>query len=331
MKKYIIATTVMLSFLIGCSFSKDNNKGKTQQITEQSPEDIFSIVKHGSVEDLIEELKKYNPYQLTYASKDGRSLLQVSVDRGSTEVASILLNAGASPYYPDSNGKSFYSSFEDSNVISTSIEAHIAKGSTSYLAKEFSYSRPDKIQYFIRQVNQHLLPCDQTLAQLLNSNDGPANVSLFLSEVKNCEQTIIRKNVKYIFESATKNFLVKNNISGPDYLKILNTIPESFKYDLIYVKTISKSPSWEIGVHPEVVLNTLRKYYPDKIALILSELQKKRLHNEPAFALVSSKEKYTPMGNLNEYFHSPRQYSLIEEPIIQIINPTLLEDDGDNL
>ncbi|QDK46809.1 hypothetical protein DOM22_17420 [Bdellovibrio sp. ZAP7] len=331
MKKNIIASMVMLSFLIGCSFSKDSNKVKTQQITSPPPEDIFSIVKRGSIDDLIEELKKYTPYDLTYASKDGRSLLQVSVDRGSTEVASILLNAGASPYYPNSNGKSFYSSFEDSNVIGISIEAHIAKGSTSYLAKEFSYSRPDKIQYLIRQVNQYLLPCDQTLVQLLNSSEGHANISLFLSEVKNCEQTTIRKNVKYIFESATKNFLVKDNISGPDYLKILNTIPESFKYDLINVKSISKSSSWEIGVHPEVVLNILRKYYPNKIDPILAELQKKRTNNEAAFALVSSEEKYTPMANLGEYFRSPNQYSLIEESIIQKINPVLLEDDEDIL
>lgn len=120
MKKVILAQTIVMTVLMGCSFSKDTDKfthAMTVQTTERTSNSLQNIILFEPKSALVEALKNKNAQQINSHFADGSTPLENAANRGNEDIIRLLIKAGASPFIVNrTSGSSLF--LESLKVIS---------------------------------------------------------------------------------------------------------------------------------------------------------------------------------------------------------------------
>ncbi|WP_374034051.1 hypothetical protein ACES2I_15865 [Bdellovibrio bacteriovorus] len=109
MKKVILAQTIVMTVLMGCSFSKDQDKPAIlpeapliQSITENT---FQKLILEAELQDLKEAIQSKSYAELNQNFPDGSTPLENGALRGDAEIIQQLVKFGASPFVANSSTK----------------------------------------------------------------------------------------------------------------------------------------------------------------------------------------------------------------------------------
>ncbi|ASD62554.1 ankyrin repeat domain-containing protein [Bdellovibrio bacteriovorus] len=111
MKKVILAQTIIMTVLMGCSFSKDQNKPAVPSETPlaqsaKTPENAFQkLILEAELHDLKDAIQTKSQADLNQNFPDGSTPLENAALRGDVEVIRHLAQLGASPFVANTTTK----------------------------------------------------------------------------------------------------------------------------------------------------------------------------------------------------------------------------------
>jgi len=175
MKKAIITSIVTMSFLIGCSFSKRSQNDDSGNLANSSMS-LAQKVMLLDIAALRTELKKETKQSLNKLDPKGRTLFDIAKARGNHEIVPLLIEAGCSPYLPNSAGESPYNSNDPYRL--NNYDSWYAQSFTSalYILGNTGWTS------LSAAVNAYELSCDAAINAILNQNKPAVSLSDFLED-----------------------------------------------------------------------------------------------------------------------------------------------------
>lgn len=189
MKRVIsLLAASLMTLLIGCSFSKDNDPivRESKENKEINLKDLAKIkdsesaIKYLPEENIRDYFKDTSSKDLNAPFASGKTAIEVAYERGNTNVLKDLLSIGASPYVP--NSKTGISPFERALAIKTpETISVITNDSTFYLFWKYLRVQRQKSSIllskknyaeFLAEFNEKHLPCDVYLEDLIQKRSS---------------------------------------------------------------------------------------------------------------------------------------------------------------
>ncbi|NUN05611.1 MAG: ankyrin repeat domain-containing protein [Bdellovibrio sp.] len=203
MRKVITSVALyLMTLLMGCSFSKDKdqsttNSKETNQVSLKElvqVNDTESAIKHLPEEGIRDYFKDIPSKELNTPFTNGKTPIQVALERGNINVLKDLLSLGASPYVP--NSKTGMSPLENPPSENTKdARTAMAKDSVGTLIGNYLFLQKRKASTFLLNKNyseylsnfyEKHLPCDVLLEDLIRGKrdrSSPGVPSEFLKKI----------------------------------------------------------------------------------------------------------------------------------------------------
>lgn len=275
MKKVILAQTIVMTVLMGCSFSKETGKEHLIEANKvQKEEDSFqSAILTASSVTLQEILATKSPSQMNINFADGSTPLENAALRGNRDIAKLVIKAGGSPF--KINSKTGVSIFLESvPATKTSLRSSsilLEKYMINGLAKRFISKNIDN---FVGTRNY------DGLLEYLELLEVPASIVL--------------NNFKYSRYERIPAPVVARLISLPSFIND-QTVSQTLKDPVDLFKKILEDQLET--PHPSLsLLEFLTHKYPEKIFGIryYCEQEDITFYVNPALLLNGRNAKYKP-------------------------------------
>lgn len=301
MKKEITIPFVLMSFLIGCSFSKSNEKNLTATNVSQ-PKTLNEKVRFLSIDSLRAELKNESATKLNKLDENGNTLFDIAMERGSIDVIRELIAAGYSPFLPNNLGISLYNRTPNDPFL------------TNVLYNQENISSLRAIQLrgnwkaLSNAVNTYEISCDSALHALFSmlADEPPITLSRFLNETKNCKHSVQNEKAQKFFQDIVNKYLRSNLKDFSDVLSLMRNIPKDSQYIKIY-------SGGEYHVHPIILLNLLQELGPAKAQFAISEMEKILTPNDEVLRFVWTDNSKNQLSRVLAYFGDNLNESILND------------------
>lgn len=300
MKKVISTGIVLMTVLMGCSFTKPTKDATS--IAQQK--DLAASIKEDSPHEIKRLLDKYSEEDLNALTYKGETLFDIALNRGSLDVVRLLLDRHLSPFKPNSMGLSLYlklssaSPFDTSttNTLLTDLLSQSRKTTVEIMSTDDWSTLPDKIQAYS-------LPCDQVITRMLIAKDIKMSLATLLEKAPSCKYSLPESTMRTTYRKLLNRMFASNFSNFTDLKYLYSAISTSLRY--IQIK------DYEGGIymiHTEVIIKTLRNLNPVKADELLTQLNR---HQNPNDAAISFSWK------------DPQNGKKLRSKIIQRLNETL--------
>lgn len=246
MKKVIILQAIVITVLMGCSFSKNQPETEIPKVDSQQLDKIKNLedaIKILPTVELDKYLKSAPPKPLNKPFEDGKTPIEVALERGNQEILKLLLDAGASPFIKNSKtNQSPYEKLRTAKISAEESKAYHYSGGGYSLAAQVSAFKAkhdlllkDLLQkgifpQYLDEIEEKQIPCEIPIEHLIdarrlkNSIHIPENVIKKTLNSQACQQPLNLKNLVslYTHEFETQVAQGFGNLSIMEFLSSKN-------------------------------------------------------------------------------------------------------------
>ncbi|WP_413558722.1 hypothetical protein [Bdellovibrio sp. HCB209] len=261
MKKEILLPIAVMSFLIGCSFSKESNQtGKNNY----SPMNLEEKIASADVDSLKIQLNNLNDHDLESLTSNPKFYLNVAATRGSYDVLNMLIQKGLSPFKPDLKGESYYNQPSINDIHKSSV-ANLFQDSTQQANNLINL---DDWLSLKNKTRNFELACDAVLGRIEKSAAYDDKIEEFINDVPNCMSSLRPVNLKSIMSKYFKEYVESNFQNDTLLVALFRVLPQESR-----LVRVQSSHGRSFHINPILILQELEPLEKNRISVTMKTLQ----------------------------------------------------------
>ena len=247
--------------MIGCSFSKKAQKDDSDVFTKRSMS-LTQKVMLLDLEALRTELKKETKQSLNKLDPKGHTLFDIAKSRGNYEIVPLLIEAGCSPYLPNSAGESLYNGNDIYHLNNYDSLYDQSFTSALYILRNTGWTS------LSASVNSYEISCDAAINAILNQNKSKVSLSEFLDTTRNCKHSMSAEKANSILKDTFYKAIENKFDNMSDLISLIESSP---KKSLNF--TYNDDNRGQYKVHLLLVMDLFKYLNPVKSQLIISTIK----------------------------------------------------------